>query len=67
MPIKYKKTIHEKLVAIAPMYNMPEIIFPSFVRTYGFITALSASDVVYALDSLVDSAGLWIGKFSSGI
>jgi cell division control protein 45 len=54
MDVRYKSKLHEKLTELAPRYNIPDIIFPSFERKYGFLTTLSASDVVYSMTALLD-------------
>ncbi|KAJ3086943.1 hypothetical protein HK102_012141, partial [Quaeritorhiza haematococci] len=44
MHIDFKKRMNTKLRSVAPKYNMHEIVFPSFVRHFGYKTILSASD-----------------------
>ncbi|KAJ3302939.1 hypothetical protein HDV03_004451 [Kappamyces sp. JEL0829] len=61
MDIAYKKVLGTKLVDLAPKYNLPDIVFPSFDKTYGYITTLSASDVVYAVTALLDCGATLLG------
>jgi hypothetical protein len=46
--------LKQKLMELAPRYNMPDIIFPSFERKYGFLTTISSSDLVYSMTALLD-------------
>ncbi|KAJ3119314.1 hypothetical protein HK098_005597 [Nowakowskiella sp. JEL0407] len=66
MHITFKKLIHEKLTAIAPKYNLDEIIYSSFYRHYGFKCTISASDAVYSLSALLDCGEEWVRKHTLG-
>ncbi|KAH6586220.1 hypothetical protein BASA50_000685 [Batrachochytrium salamandrivorans] len=54
MSLPFKKRIKPKLQDLAPRFNMPDLLFPSFYRNFGHSVPLSATDVVYALSALVD-------------
>lgn len=57
MDMDLKKTLPEKLEAIAPEYGLIELAYPSFTRTYGFqLSSLSAADAVEGLSSLLEAA-----------
>jgi cell division control protein 45 len=57
MDMDLKKTLPEKLEAIAPEYGLIELAYPSFTRTYGFqLASLSAADAVEGLSSLLEAA-----------
>jgi cell division control protein 45 len=51
-----KKILKEKMTLVAPDYELDDICFPSFGRSYGFQGFLSGSDVVYALNALLQIA-----------
>lgn len=63
MSLDFKKLMNTKLKQVAPRYNLPEILFPSFVRRYGYKTALSASDAVHSLTSLLDYGAKWVKSY----
>lgn len=65
MSLVFKSTIGPKLRKWAPRFNMPEIVFPSFERRWGYRCLLSASDGVYAISALMDCGTEWIRKHSS--
>ncbi|XJO78859.1 hypothetical protein BDV3_003236 [Batrachochytrium dendrobatidis] len=54
MGLLFKERIKPKLQDLAPRFNMPDLIFPSFIRNYGHNTPLSATDVAYSLAALID-------------
>ena len=62
MSLSFKQSLHEKIKNIAPKYNLPDLIFSSFYRHYGYKATLSASDVVFALSALLDAGGEWVSK-----
>ena len=62
MKLEYKKKIKAKLIEMAPRYNMPDIVFPSFAKKYGYLTSFSACDTVYALSALLDAGDSWIQR-----
>jgi cell division control protein 45 len=64
MKIEFKRDISPQLKKWAPRYNMPEIVFPSFLRNCGQ-TVVSASDSIYSLTALMDCGAEWIRKHSS--
>ncbi|EGF76756.1 hypothetical protein BATDEDRAFT_18021 [Batrachochytrium dendrobatidis JAM81] len=57
MGLLFKERIKPKLQDLAPRFNMPDLIFPSFIRNYGHNTPLSATDVAYSLAALIDFGG----------
>jgi len=65
MKLEFRRDIEPKLKKWAPRYNMPEIVFPSFLRNCGYRATLSASDAVYSLTALMDCGTEWIKKHSS--
>ncbi|KAJ3158100.1 hypothetical protein HDU86_003052 [Geranomyces michiganensis] len=62
MSLPFKKSVKQKLIAVAPRFNMTEIVFPSFYKHFGFKGIVSAPDVVYALTSLLDWGAEWIKR-----
>ncbi|TPX64767.1 hypothetical protein SpCBS45565_g05664 [Spizellomyces sp. 'palustris'] len=64
MNITFKRTIRDKLSSVAPRYNMSEIIFPSFCKSFGYKGVVSAPDTVYALTALLDWGAEWISRHS---
>jgi cell division control protein 45 len=62
MNMGLKKVLFQKLSDLAPKYNMPDLIFPSFERNYGYLTTLSASDVVYSITALLDCGGTLLNQ-----
>ncbi|KAG5519954.1 hypothetical protein PMAC_000231 [Pneumocystis sp. 'macacae'] len=61
MDMDLKKNLREKLDKFAPLYGLNNLVFPSFVRTFGFKCTLSASDVSYGLGALLET-----GKYQNG-
>jgi cell division control protein 45 len=58
MDIDLKTSLIQKLQAIAPEYGLLELLYPSFIRCYGYRSQpLSASDAVEAIGALLDVAG----------
>ncbi|RKO88501.1 CDC45-like protein-domain-containing protein [Blyttiomyces helicus] len=66
MNITFKRTIREKLQRIAPSYNIPDILFPSFYKHYGWKGTVSAADAVYSITALLDCGVDWIVRHRSG-
>lgn len=64
MSVSFKSLLKEKLEEIAPHYNLPDILFPSFQRKYGYITTLSATDTVYSLTALLDCGTSFLDNHS---
>ncbi|KAJ3015204.1 hypothetical protein HKX48_004713 [Thoreauomyces humboldtii] len=62
MSLPFKRSIKEKLISVSPRFNMPEIVFPSFYKHYGYKGIVSAPDVVYSLTSLLDWGAEWISR-----
>lgn len=56
MDMDLKQMLHDKIDNIAPLYGLTDICFPSFTRHYGYEHCLSASDVVYALATLLETS-----------
>ncbi|WOO77671.1 Cell division control protein 45 [Vanrija pseudolonga] len=57
MDMALKRDLPNKLEAIAPEYGLVELVYPSFVRSYGFfLAAMSAADAVEALQALLEAA-----------
>ncbi|KAI9137153.1 CDC45 family [Paraphysoderma sedebokerense] len=56
LPSSIKSSLPKKLVEIGPQYNLPNITFPSFTKSYGFNFVVSASDVVYAVSALLEAS-----------
>ncbi|KND03063.1 DNA replication initiation factor CDC45 [Spizellomyces punctatus DAOM BR117] len=65
MNITFKRSIRDKLSSVAPRYNMSEIIFPSFCKSFGYKGVVSAPDTVYALTALLDWGAEWITRHSA--
>ncbi|EMR09043.1 hypothetical protein PNEG_02815 [Pneumocystis murina B123] len=55
MDIDLKKNLQEKLDRFAPLYGLNDLIYPSFIRTFGFKCTLSASDASYGLSALLET------------
>lgn len=55
MNMDLKRLLREKLGKFAGAYGLDEIVFPSFVRCWGFKCTLSASDVCYALSAYLEA------------
>ncbi|KAJ3269008.1 hypothetical protein HDV01_001935 [Terramyces sp. JEL0728] len=64
MSVSFKSLLKEKLEEIAPLYNLPDLLFPSFQRKYGYITTLSATDTVYSLTALLDCGTSFLDNHS---
>ncbi|KAL1408302.1 DNA replication initiation factor cdc45 [Vanrija albida] len=57
MDMALKRDLPNKLEAIAPEYGLVELVYPSFMRSYGFfLAAMSAADAVEALQALLEAA-----------
>lgn len=55
MDMDLKKSLQEKLDRFAPLYGLNDLIYPSFIRTFGFKCTLSASDASYGLSALLET------------
>ncbi|KAI8394143.1 CDC45 family [Radiomyces spectabilis] len=51
-----KQILRKKIEEVAPLYGLTDICFRSFSRHYGWRMQLSASDVVYALATLLETS-----------
>lgn len=60
MSLPFKTSLRSKLLQIAPTYNMTDIVFPSFNRTFGYKGTVSAADAVYSLEALMDYGAEWV-------
>ncbi|KAI8378160.1 DNA replication pre-initiation complex subunit Cdc45 [Choanephora cucurbitarum] len=56
MDMDLKQTLRNKIEHVAPLYGLTDICFPSFTRGYGYECCMSASDVVYALSTLIETS-----------
>ncbi|KAG0006620.1 hypothetical protein BGZ65_005965 [Modicella reniformis] len=56
MDIDLKKILKDRLESVAPEYGLNEILYTSFTRSYGYRGLVSASDVVYAVTSLLEAS-----------
>ncbi|KAI7869615.1 DNA replication pre-initiation complex subunit Cdc45 [Mucor mucedo] len=56
MDMDLKQMLRNKIEVIAPLYGLTDICFPSFTRSYGWECCLSASDVVYALSTILETS-----------
>jgi cell division control protein 45 len=52
---KFKDVLKDKIPAIAKQFDLDHILFSSFVRQIDHKTQLNASDMVYAITSLLES------------
>lgn len=58
MDMDLKRDLVQKLSDVAPEYGLVELIYPSFMRCYGYQSQpLSAADAVEAINALLDVAG----------
>ena len=48
-----KKELKTQLFQVSTSYNLTDITFPSFTRTIGFLPAISAADVAYAISAIL--------------
>lgn len=55
MTPKYKAILTEKIVEIAPQFDLDHILISSFIRQIDNKTQMNASDMVYAVTSLLES------------
>lgn len=54
MDIDLKQNLRNKVDSIAPEYGLFELAYPSFIRTAGYQSVLSASDAVEAVGALLE-------------
>ncbi|KAJ3189473.1 hypothetical protein HDU85_003104 [Gaertneriomyces sp. JEL0708] len=66
MSLQYKKTIRKSLLAVAPRYNLHEIVFPSFVKSFGFKGVVSAADAVHSLAAILDMSSSTVESMIGG-
>jgi cell division control protein 45 len=62
MSVDYKRSLKQTLVDLAPKYKMPNIVFPSFERNYGYLVTFSASDMVYGVTALLDCGSTFLQR-----
>jgi hypothetical protein len=63
MSHKYKAILRNKIVDIAPSFDLEHILFSSFIRQIDNKTQISASDMVYSITSLLESPSpVMVGK-----
>ncbi|KAH8917330.1 CDC45-like protein [Atractiella rhizophila] len=51
-----KNSLRASLLAIAPDYGLYQLTYPSFIRSYGYRSSLSASDAVEAVGAILEVA-----------
>ncbi|CAO3645750.1 unnamed protein product [Mucor fragilis] len=56
MDMDLKQMLRNKIEVVAPLYGLTDICFPSFTRSYGWESCLSASDVVYSLSTILETS-----------
>lgn len=57
MDLDLKRNLPKSLESIGPEYGLVELVYPSFLRAYGFqLTNLSAADAVECLQGLLEAA-----------
>lgn len=68
MELELKESLPARISKYASEFGLDDVSFPSFVRDFGFVLRLSASDAVYALMALLEAprAVSDPGKPSSG-
>ncbi|KAG0046598.1 hypothetical protein BGZ83_008231 [Gryganskiella cystojenkinii] len=54
MSIDLKKILKDRIQLVAPEYGLHEILYQSFTRALGYQGSMSASDVAYAVSSLLE-------------
>jgi len=54
MSIDLKKILKDRIQLVAPEYGLHEILYESFTRASGYQGSMSASDVAYAVSSLME-------------
>lgn len=55
MELELKESLPTRISKYAGEFGLDDVSFPSFVRDFGFILRLSASDAVYALMALLEA------------
>ncbi|KAJ3109527.1 hypothetical protein HDU97_005184 [Phlyctochytrium planicorne] len=61
-----KKDMRRKLPAIGPAFNLPDLLFPSFLRHYGYKFTIGAGDAVHSLAALLDCGADWMRRQAGG-
>lgn len=56
MDMDLKRTLRQKVESVAPEYGLYDLAFPSFIRSFGYQSILSASDVVECVSALLEVA-----------
>lgn len=78
MDLQFRKSLVDRIEAIAPEYELTECIYQSFLRSFGFrCPAMSAADTVEGLEALlcaahgvrieIDAPGLAFNSSASGM
>lgn len=55
MELELKESLPNRISKYAGEFGLNDVSFPSFVRDFGFVLRLSASDAVYALMALLEA------------
>ncbi|KAJ3211250.1 hypothetical protein HDU67_004646 [Dinochytrium kinnereticum] len=61
-----KKDMKRKLPALGPSFNLPDLLFPSFLRNYGYKLTIGAADAVHSLSALLDCGADWMRRQAGG-
>ncbi|KAJ3113710.1 hypothetical protein HDU96_003039 [Phlyctochytrium bullatum] len=61
-----KRDMKRKLPALGPAFNLPDLVFPSFARHFGYKVTVGASDVVHSVSSLLDCGADWMRRQAGG-
>ena len=64
MDLELRKEFNPSLERLSEKYNLPDIMFTSFVLQYGYRNQYCASDIVYSLLSLLEaSVSAWFNTY----
>lgn len=75
MEVEIKDSLPFRIARHAAEFGLEDIQFPSFLRNFGFVMKLSASDAVYALMALIETPSdgggktrdSWVSSFFSAL
>ena len=56
MDLQLRQEFHDSMEKLSEKYNLEDIVYPTFILRYGFTNTYSASDVVYMLLALLETA-----------
>ncbi|KAI8851273.1 CDC45-like protein-domain-containing protein [Chytridium lagenaria] len=56
----------KKLPALGPAFNLPDLMFPSFLRHYGYKFTIGAADAVHGVTALLDCGADWMRRQAGG-